>query len=202
MPPLDATPLMLLLCALLGYGLGSVASGLILARVMRLGDLRAIGSGNIGATNVLRTGNKSAAALTLIFDALKGLVAVLLGRMIAGEAGAQVAGLLALLGHCYPVWLGFRGGKGVATFLGVWLALAWPVGLACCATWLAVAWARKVSSLAALVAAGSAVIWAAVLGYGGAAVLALVLATLVFWRHRANIARLRSGTEPKIGSKS
>ena len=198
MPAFDA-PLLLMLCAVIGYGFGSIASGMILARVMGLGDLRKIGSGNIGATNVLRTGNKSAAALTLLFDALKGVVAVLLGRMLAGEAGAQIAGLAAFAGHCWPVWLGFRGGKGVATFLGIWLALAWPVGLACCATWLAAAYARRISSLAALVAAGSSILWGIVFGYGGTLALAVVLVALVFWRHVANIARLRAGTEPRIG---
>lgn len=201
MPAFDAPLLMLLLCALLGYGLGSIASGLILARVMKLGDLRAIGSGNIGATNVLRTGNKSAAALTLVFDALKGTVAVLVGRSIAGEDGAQVAALLAFLGHCYPVWLGFHGGKGVATFLGVWLALAWPVGLLCCATWLIVALARRISSLAALVAAMASPVWALFTGRGEMLALAALLALLVVWRHRANIVRLRLGTEPRIGAK-
>ncbi len=201
MPPFDSPPLMLLACAILGYGLGSIASGLILAKVMKLGDLRAIGSGNIGATNVLRTGNKAAAALTLIFDAAKGAVAVLLGRMIAGEDGAQVAGLLAFLGHCYPVWLGFRGGKGVAIFLGVWLALAWPVGLACCATWLIIALTRRNSSLAALVAAGTSPIWAVFTGHANAVALATILGLLIFWRHGANILRLRLGTEPRIGAK-
>jgi len=199
MPTADASTLMLILCAIFGYGLGSIASGIFVARAMDLGDLRKIGSGNIGATNVLRTGNRKAAAITLILDAAKGAVAVLLGRLVAGESGAQIAGLAAFLGHCYPVWLGFRGGKGVATFLGIWLALAWPVGLACCASWLVAALSRKISSVGALVAAGSAPIWALLLGYPGTLLLGVVLTVMVYWRHRANIARIRAGTEPRIG---
>ena len=199
MPPIDAPATLLILCAVFGYGLGTIASGLLLSRLMGLGDLRKIGSGNIGATNVLRTGNKVAAAMTLIFDAAKGAAAVLLGRLVAGEAGAQIAALAAFLGHCYPVWLGFKGGKGVATFLGVWLALAWPVGIACCLTWLVAALTRKMSSVGALVAAASSTLWAFILGYGQSVILGLVLTLLVYWRHRANISRIRAGTEPKIG---
>ena len=201
MPIFDSPLLLMILLAVIGYLLGSIASGMILARVMNLGDLRQIGSGNIGATNVLRTGNKTAAALTLVFDALKGVVAVLVGRWIAGEDGAQLAALAAFLGHCFPVWLGFRGGKGVATFLGIWLALAWPVGLAACATWAAAAAIFRISSLSALVAAASSVIWALLFGYVQGVVLALILGALVFWRHQANIARLSAGTEPRIGAK-
>ena len=199
MPTIDASAMLLILCAVFGYGLGTIASGLLLSRLMGLGDLRKIGSGNIGATNVLRTGNKVAAAMTLIFDAAKGAAAVLLGRLVAGEAGAQIAALAAFLGHCYPVWLGFKGGKGVATFLGVWLALAWPVGIACCLTWLVAALTRKISSVGALVAAASSTLWAFILGYGQSVILGLVLTLLVYWRHRANISRIRAGTEPKIG---
>lgn len=199
MPILESAPLTMLLFAVLGYGLGSIPAGPILARLMGLGDLRSIGSGNIGATNVLRTGNKTAAALTLLFDGAKGAVAVLLGRALAGEDAAQLAGLTALLGHCYPVWLGFRGGKGVATFLGLWLALAWPVGLACCATWLLVAVVRRISSLSALIAAASSTFWALFMGYGGSIILGLALMLVIFWRHRENINRIREGTEPRIG---
>lgn len=202
MPPIDTSAAQLLLWALIGYGLGSIPFGLVLARVMGLGNLREIGSGNIGATNVLRTGNKSAAALTLLFDAGKGAAAALLARVFAGEDAAQLAGLTAFLGHCFPVWLGFRGGKGVATFLGIWLALAWPVGIACCATWAATAAVTRISSASALVAAVSSLLWAPLLGHGAALVLAAVLAALVLWRHRTNIARLRMGTEPKIGRSS
>lgn len=200
MPPLDSSIVQLLIWALIGYGLGSVPFGMVLARLMGLGNLREIGSGNIGATNVLRTGNKKAAGLTLLLDGAKGAVAVLLARAFAGEDAAQLAALTAFLGHCYPVWLGFRGGKGVATFLGLWLALAWPVGLAACATWAVAAWLGRISSLAALVAAAGSTIWVALLGAGPAMLLGVVLTLLVFWRHRANIARLRAGTEPKIGA--
>ena len=201
MPVLDTAPLLLLLCAVMGYLLGSIASGMILARVMNLGDLRSIGSGNIGATNVLRTGNKLAAALTLLFDGAKGAVAVLIARQIGGEDSAQIAGLAAFIGHCYPVWLGFKGGKGVATFLGLWLALAWPVGLACCAVWLLTALITRFSSLSALVAAASALVWAIVFDRSDTLLLGALVVALVFWRHRSNIARLMNGTEPRIGSK-
>ncbi|MAY86736.1 MAG: acyl-phosphate glycerol 3-phosphate acyltransferase [Pseudooceanicola sp.] len=201
MPVMDSPMTVLALCAVIGYLLGSIPSGMVLARMMGLGDLRKIGSGNIGATNVLRTGNKGAAALTLILDALKGVVAVLIARRLGGADAAQLAALAAFLGHCYPVWLGFRGGKGVATFLGVWLALAWPVGLACCATWAVAAAVGRISSASALVAAALSTVWAVLLGYGDMLVLGAVLTLLVFWRHRANIARLRAGTEPKIGKK-
>ncbi|MBL3701520.1 glycerol-3-phosphate 1-O-acyltransferase PlsY [Sulfitobacter sp. BDSS02] len=201
MPVLDTAPLLLLLCAVMGYLLGSIASGMILARVMNLGDLRSIGSGNIGATNVLRTGNKLAAALTLLFDGAKGSVAVLIARQIGGEDAAQIAGLAAFIGHCYPVWLGFKGGKGVATFLGLWLALAWPVGLACCAIWLLTALITRISSLSALVAAASALVWAIVFDRSETLLLGALVVALVFWRHRSNIARLMNGTEPRIGSK-
>lgn len=192
----------LLVTALLGYLLGSVPFGLLIARTLGLGDLRQIGSGNIGATNVLRTGNKRAAAATLLLDAAKGAVAVLVARAVAGESAAMVAGFAAFLGHLFPVWLGFRGGKGVATFLGVTLALAWPAGLAACATWLAVAFASRWSSLAALAAAASAPLWLALWGPPGAVWLGLGLGLLVFVRHHANIRRLIAGTEPKIGARS
>ena len=201
MPGIESAAAVLMLWAGVGYLLGSIPFGMVLARLMGLGNLREIGSGNIGATNVLRTGNKSAAALTLILDGGKGALAVLLARSMAGEDAAQLAGLMAFVGHCYPVWLRFAGGKGVATFLGLLLALAWPVGVASCLTWLAVAaWAR-ISSLAAMVAAGSSVLWMLVLGQGAAVLLALVLTALILWRHRGNIARLKAGTEPRIGQK-
>ncbi|MEI4260967.1 glycerol-3-phosphate 1-O-acyltransferase PlsY [Roseovarius sp. D0-M9] len=201
MPVIETSAALLLVWALIGYLLGSIPSGMILARVLGLGNLREIGSGNIGATNVLRTGSKKAAAATLVLDGLKGAVAVLLARAIAGEDAAQLAGLAAFLGHCFPVWLGFRGGKGVATFLGLMLALAWPVGLLCCAAWLATAALARISSLAALVAALSAPVWMLLLGYGSMIVLGVVVAALILWRHRSNIARLRAGTEPRIGAK-
>ncbi|GAB5437904.1 glycerol-3-phosphate 1-O-acyltransferase PlsY [Falsiruegeria mediterranea] len=202
MPPIDTPLFGLLLWAAIGYGLGSIPFGMIWARVMGLGNLRDIGSGNIGATNVLRTGNKTAAALTLLFDGGKGVVAVLLARAMAGEDAVQVAALAAFVGHCYPVWLAFKGGKGVATFLGLWLALAWPVGIACCLTWLAAAAITRTSSMAALVAAASSTVWAILLGHGTALLLGVLLTLLVYWRHRANIARIKAGTEPRIGQKS
>jgi len=202
MPLIDTAPLALIVWAAIGYFLGSIPFGLVLARVMGLGNLREIGSGNIGATNVLRTGNRTAAALTLLLDGGKGAAAVLLARAFAGEDAAQLAGLMAFLGHCYPVWLRFAGGKGVATFLGLLLALAWPVGIAACLTWLVTAALTRISSLSALVAALAAPLWMLVLGRSGAVLLAIALAALILWRHRGNIARLLSGTEPKIGHKS
>lgn len=201
MPSVESVASILILWAGLGYLLGSIPFGMVLARVMGLGNLREIGSGNIGATNVLRTGNKAAAALTLLLDGGKGALAVLLARAIAGEDAAQLAGIAAFAGHCYPVWLGFRGGKGVATFLGLLLALAWPVGIAACLTWLVTAVAARISSLAALVAAVLTPLWALVLGHGAAVALTTCLAALILWRHRGNIARLRAGTEPRIGQK-
>ncbi|MBW7920550.1 MAG: glycerol-3-phosphate 1-O-acyltransferase PlsY [Rubellimicrobium sp.] len=201
MPEIISTPGILTLWALAGYLLGSIPFGIILARALGLGDLRRIGSGNIGATNVLRTGNRGAAAATLLLDGAKGALAVLLARALAGEDAAQLAGLFAFLGHCFPVWLRFRGGKGVATFLGVMLALAWPVGLAACATWAAVAAVMRYSSLAALLAAGFTPVWALLMGRGEVVFLALVLAVLVYIRHAGNISRLRHGTEPRIRRK-
>ncbi len=201
MPPFDTPTLYLILWALIGYGLGSIPFGMVLARVMGLGNLRDIGSGNIGATNVLRTGSKPAAVLTLLLDGGKGAVAVLLARGFAGEDAVQLAALAAFLGHCFPVWLGFKGGKGVATFLGIWLALAWPVGLACCATWLVGAVVTRTSSSAALIAVAFSTVWAVLLGYGIGLVLGIVLTLLIYWRHAANIQRIRAGTEPKIGEK-
>ncbi len=201
MPPIDSSIAQLILWAAIGYGLGSIPFGMILARFMGLGNLRDIGSGNIGATNVLRTGSKTAAALTFLLDGAKGAVAVLLARTYAGEDAAQLAALAAFVGHCYPVWLGFRGGKGVSTFIGVWLALAWPVGLACCVTWLAAAAVSRISSMGALVSAAMSTIWAMLLGYGTTLLLGAVLTLLIFWRHRENIARIKAGTESRIGQK-
>jgi glycerol-3-phosphate acyltransferase PlsY len=201
MPVIESTAATLLLWAVIGYGLGSVPFGVVVTRVFGLGNLREIGSGNIGTTNVLRTGNKPAAALTLLLDGGKGAAAVLIARALAGEDAAQLAGLAAFLGHCFPIWLGFKGGKGVATFLGLMLALAWPVGVACCLSWLATAVLSRISSLSALVAAALAPVWAVSLGHPSTALLALLLAMVVFVRHSANIGRLRTRTEPKIGQK-
>ncbi|GGH35040.1 acyl-phosphate glycerol-3-phosphate acyltransferase [Cribrihabitans marinus] len=199
MPAIETAPYLLILWAALGYLLGSIPFGMVLARLMGLGNLREIGSGNIGATNVLRTGNKGAAALTLLLDGGKGAAAVLLARAFAGEDAVQLAALTAFLGHCYPVWLGFRGGKGVATFLGIWLALSWPVGLACCAAWLVAALASRISSMGALAAAASSTFWILLIDDGSGFLLGILLTLLVFWRHRTNIARIRAGTEPRIG---
>ena len=201
MPDITATPTVLALVALLAYLLGSVPFGVLITRALGLGDLRQIGSGNIGATNVLRTGNKAGAAATLLLDAAKGGVAVLIARAVVGEDAAQLAGLAAFLGHLYPVWLGFKGGKGVAIFLGILLALAWPVGLAACATWLVMAVLTRLSSLAALTAAATSTVWLIVFNHGTMLFLIIVLTILVYIRHAANISRLRAGTEPKIGAK-
>ncbi|WP_171209019.1 MULTISPECIES: glycerol-3-phosphate 1-O-acyltransferase PlsY [unclassified Ruegeria] len=199
MPVFDSTTEQLILWAAIGYLMGSIPFGMVIAKVMGLGNLRNIGSGNIGATNVLRTGNKSAAALTLIFDGAKGAVAVLLARALAGEDAMQIAALAAFLGHCFPVWLGFKGGKGVATFLGLWLALDWRVGIACCLTWLVAAAIWRISSLGALAAAALSTTWIMVFSDGSTFGLGLILTVLVYARHSANLARIKAGTEPKIG---
>ncbi|MEJ6390352.1 glycerol-3-phosphate 1-O-acyltransferase PlsY [Gymnodinialimonas ulvae] len=201
-PAIETSAALLGLAALLAYLLGSVPFGVVMARLFGLGDLRQVGSGNIGATNVLRTGNKLAAFLTLVLDAGKGAIAVVAGRILLGEDAAQVAGVAAFLGHCYPVFLRFHGGKGVATFLGTLLALAWPIGLAACAIWAVTAGVFRISSLAALVAAALSPAAALALGHGTATLLCLALAGLIFLRHKPNIARLLSGDEPRIGSKS
>lgn len=181
-----------------GYLSGSIPFGLLLTKAAWLGDIRKVGSGNIGATNVLRTGRKGLAAATLILDGLKGAVAVLLARYFLGDQDL-VVGTAAVLGHLFPVWLGFRGGKGVATGLGVLLAAAWPVGLACCAVWLVAAKLLKMSSAAALTAFAAAPLFALVLSNADHALMALLIAVLVFWRHEENIRRLLAGTEPRIG---
>jgi glycerol-3-phosphate acyltransferase PlsY len=183
-----------------GYLLGSIPFGLLLTRAAGLGDVRKIGSGNIGATNVLRTGNKKLAAATLLLDALKGTAAVLIAGYF-GPDQALIAGLGAFLGHLYPVWLGFRGGKGVATYLGVLVAVAWQGALVFAAAWLAVAFLTRYSSLAALVAAVAVPVALYLLGFGRAAELFVLLSLIVFVKHRANIRRLLSGTESRIGAK-
>ncbi|PWR01784.1 acyl-phosphate glycerol 3-phosphate acyltransferase [Meridianimarinicoccus roseus] len=200
-PALTTPPGLLLLAAGLAYLLGAVPFGLVMARLFGLGDLRSIGSGNIGATNVLRTGNKAAAFLTLVLDAAKGAIAVLVARAVLGPDAAQLAGVAAFLGHCFPVYLGFHGGKGVATFLGTLLALSLPVGLAACACWAATAALTRYSSLSALVAAALSPVVAALLGRTDMALAAALLAALIFLRHHENIARLRAGMETKIGRK-
>ena len=202
LPEFTSPPLMLLITAALAYLLGSIPFGVVITRAMGLGDLRQIGSGNIGATNVLRTGNKPAAAATLILDAAKGGIAVLLARAIVGDDAAQVAALASFLGHLFPVWLGFKGGKGVATFLGILLALTWPIGLLACATWAAAAALFRISSVAALAASALTPGYLAFAAYSDKVPLALLLAALVWIRHAANIRRIKAGTEPKIGKKA
>ena len=201
MPEIVASPLVLTLVGVLAYLLGSIPFGIVITRALGLGDLRKIGSGNIGATNVLRTGNKGAALATLLLDAGKGGIAVLIARAAVGEDAAQLAALMSFLGHLFPVWLGFKGGKGVATFLGTLLALAWPVGLAACATWAVTAAVSRISSLSALVAAGLSGLWLFVFDQGRMLFLVFVLTVLVYIRHWANLQRLKAGTEPKIGAK-
>jgi acyl phosphate:glycerol-3-phosphate acyltransferase len=190
----------------IGYLLGSIPFGLLITRWAGLGDVRKIGSGNIGATNVLRTGRRELAALTLVLDAGKGAAAVLIARYFWPGDAVYVAAIAVFLGHCYPVWLGFKGGKGVATFIGVLLGLAWPVGVVFCAVWLFIALTQKMSSLAALTAAVTAPIfayaawlmgWTLLDGTRFAATVAL-LALLLIFNHRTNIVRLLDGTEPKI----
>lgn len=193
--------LTLILAAMGGYLLGSVPFGLVITRALGLGDLRAIGSGNIGATNVLRTGHKGAALATLLLDSGKGAIAVLLARWLGGDQAALIAGGAAFLGHLFPVWLGFRGGKGVATFLGTTLALFWPVGLIACGLWLGTAALTRISSLSALVAAIGAPVFALIFDMRGLAAVTAFMAALILIRHRANIQRLLAGTEPRIGAK-
>jgi glycerol-3-phosphate acyltransferase PlsY len=187
-----------------GYLLGSIPFGVLLTRAFGAGDLRQIGSGNIGATNVLRTGRKGLAAATLVLDGAKGAVAVLLARHLVpqlGDHAAMIAGAAAMIGHCYPVWLKFRGGKGVATLLGLALALAWPIGLVFAAVWLGTVLLLRISSLGGMAGAVAAPVAALALGYPVYAVGLAGLAVIVLWRHRENIARLRAGTEPRVGAK-
>lgn len=187
----------LLFAALLGYLLGSVPYGLLLTRAAGLGDIRAIGSGNIGATNVLRTGKKGLAAATLVLDVLKGVAALLIARFAWGEEAALVAGFAALAGHVFPVWLGFRGGKGVATGAGVLLAAQWWLGLAAMVAWAAVFAATRISSASALAACVAAPVVAFILGDPVIGLFALGMAALIAWRHQTNIQRLIAGTEPR-----
>ncbi len=192
-------PLMIA-AAVLGYLLGSIPFGLLLTRMAGLGDIRNIGSGNIGATNVLRTGNKGLALATLLLDGAKGAAAVLIARAVHDDL-AVVAGACAFLGHLFPVWLKFKGGKGVATALGTWIALAWPIGLLACATWLIVALIFRYSSLSALLAVALAPVYAIWLGSPALIWFGIGVAILVWIRHHENIRRLLKGEEPKIGKK-
>ena len=198
---LTSTAELLAFWAIAGYLLGAIPFGIVTARVLGLGDLRQIGSGNIGATNVLRTGSKLGAALTLIGDAGKAGAAVLLARALAAEDATQIAGFAAFLGHCYPIWLKFKGGKGVATFFGLLFALAWPIGVAAGATWLATAAIFRFSSLAALLTALMTPLWIILMGFNSLFLLSLCLTGVIYWRHRENIIRLIRGQESKIGQK-
>ena len=198
--PLNWPPVLVHVAAfLIGYLLGSIPFGLVLTRWAGTADIRSIGSGNIGATNVLRTGNKPLAAATLLGDVLKGTAAVLAVRLAFGHDAALVAGLGAFVGHIFPVWLGFKGGKGVATYIGVLVGLAWPAAIAFCLIWLAVAALTRYSSLAALVASAAVplVLW--LIADDRTAIFFAFLALLLWVMHRPNIARLLAGTESKIG---
>jgi glycerol-3-phosphate acyltransferase PlsY len=182
-----------------GYLCGSIPFGLLLTRFAGAGDLRAIGSGNIGATNVLRTGRKGLAVLTFVCDALKGTVAVLIADRLGGQDLAVLAGLGAFLGHLFPVWLRFKGGKGVSTYIGILLGLVWPAAIAFCLVWLLVAFVSRYSSLSALVASVATPLLLWWDGYGQELQLFLLLTVLLWYTHRGNIARLMAGTETKIG---
>jgi glycerol-3-phosphate acyltransferase PlsY len=198
-------PWMIVVVVIGGYLLGSIPFGVIAARLGGLGDIRKVGSGNIGATNVLRSGRKDLALITLVGDAAKGAVAVLIARFAlhAPPELVALAGGSAFVGHLFPVWLKFRGGKGVATFLGVLLAVAWPVGLGACLLWLITAFVFRISSLAALTAAALSPLLAFLKHEGEAAiVLSVFMAVLIFIRHHQNIARLLKGAEPRIGAKT
>ncbi|MEQ9145185.1 MAG: glycerol-3-phosphate 1-O-acyltransferase PlsY [Parvibaculaceae bacterium] len=183
-----------------GYLLGSIPFGLFFTRIAGLGDIREIGSGNIGATNALRTGNRWVAAGTFLGDMGKGALAVLLARQF-GPDTAIIAAFGALVGHLFPVWLKFKGGKGISTYIGILLALAWPVGVLFCATWLVVALLFRISSLSALVASLLSPVYFAWVDQWQMVELSVVLVLLVFFAHRANIQRLLAGTEPRIGNK-
>ena len=200
MPVFDTPFVMLLIVSVGAYLLGSIPFGLVVAKVMGLPDPRTIGSKNIGATNVLRTGSKTAALATVLLDGAKGLVAVLVARALAGEDAAQIAALTAFLGHCFSLFLGFKGGKGVATFLGALYGLSFPLGAAACLIWLLTVVIGRYSSLSALVASAATPFVALVMGQPDRFVVLAAMAAILIWRHRENIARLRAGTESKVGS--
>lgn len=196
--------IVLMLYGLAAYLIGAIPFGLVIAKLFGLGDIRNIGSGNIGATNVLRTGNKIAAALTLLLDSGKGLFVVMIARYLNGDSNViAITGLLSIVGHCYPIWLGFRGGKGVATGLGVFLGFHPLVGAMVCLVWLVTAFLFRFSSLAAIISYTSAPILFALISSPHLPVLTVItagmIAALAIWRHRGNIKRLFSGTEPRIG---
>ncbi|AGK58708.1 glycerol-3-phosphate acyltransferase PlsY [Hyphomicrobium denitrificans 1NES1] len=198
----SSSPPELLIAFGLGYLLGAIPFGLLLTHLAGLGDVRQIGSGNIGATNVLRTGHRGLAAATLLLDAAKGAAAVLIANYCFGQTAAAIAGLGALLGHIFPVWLKFKGGKGVATFLGVLSAMAWEVAAIFAIVWLAVAAVTRISSLSAMVATVAVPIGAWVLGYNQVAAVSVLMAAIILIKHRGNIRRLLAGEEPKIGAKA
>jgi glycerol-3-phosphate acyltransferase PlsY len=184
----------------IGYLLGSIPFGLVLTALTGGGDLRKIGSGNIGATNVLRTGRKGLAAATVILDGAKGAVAVYIGERLLPGQGAVLAGVMAFVGHCYPIWLKFKGGKGVATMLGVSLALHWPIGLVFAAVWLGALALSRISSVGGISAAISAPIAALALGQPNLLQPLAAMAAILIWKHRPNIQRLLKGQEPRVGS--
>jgi glycerol-3-phosphate acyltransferase PlsY len=192
------TPVMAILAVILGYLSGSIPFGLLLTRWAGLGDVRAIGSGNIGATNVLRTGNKKIAAVTLLADALKGTVPILVMKALGGETAGLIAGLAAFAGHLFPLWLGFKGGKGVATSIGILFGLYWPLGFIFLAVWLVMALLFRVSSLSALIASALSPLWAWLLGKPSFVLALIVIGVFIWIMHRANIARLIKGEEAKI----
>ena len=200
LPVIEHSILNIILIAITGYLIGSIPFGIIIAKIMGLGNLRNIGSGNIGATNVLRTGNKLAAILTLIFDLSKGAVVVILARLLFDDSAAQIAGLASFLGHCFPVWLGFKGGKGVAIFIGVTLALYWPAGILTCLTWILIAYISRISSLSALLSSISSIVWIWICGMPNATFIMIILTIFIWVRHKENIKRIIKNTEPRINS--
>ena len=200
LPVIEHSILNIFLIAITGYLIGSIPFGIIIAKIMGLGNLRNIGSGNIGATNVLRTGNKLAAILTLIFDLSKGAVVVILARLLFDDSAAQISGLGSFLGHCFPVWLGFKGGKGVATFIGITLALYWPAGILTCLTWILIAYISRISSLSALLSSISSIVWIWICGMPNATFIMIILTIFIWVRHKENIKRIVKNTEPRINS--
>ena len=199
-PALELGLMNIFLVILFAYLIGSIPFGIIISKIMGLGNLRNIGSGNIGATNVLRTGNKLAAILTLIFDLLKGAIAVIITYYIFNDTTAQIAALSSFLGHCFPIWLKFKGGKGVATFIGISLALYWPAGILICLTWVLTAYLSRISSLSALISSLSSILWVWILGVPSAVFVMTVLTILIWYRHIENIKRIIKNTEPKINN--
>lgn len=199
-PALELGLMNIFLVILFAYLIGSIPFGIIISKIMGLGNLRNIGSGNIGATNVLRTGNKLAAILTLIFDLLKGAIAVIITYYIVNDTTAQIAALSSFLGHCFPIWLKFKGGKGVATFIGISLALYWPAGILICLTWVLTAFLSRISSLSALISSLSSILWVWILGVPSAVFVMTVLTILIWFRHIENIKRIIKNTEPKINN--